>query len=294
MPNTYAYIRYSTDKQTNSLECQWDHIQKRAEHLDMTIDLTRRYVDKAQSGSIKFHLRPQAKALLDVIQEGDTLIVTALDRIGRNLRDLLRVIDGLVEHQVNIHVINFAGISLDMKSAVGRLLVQLLGAVAEFERNLIIERTKNAIETRKAAGLQFNRWKPPGREDSGRKNKNGETLYVYSQSEWDLMAEVYRRHDIEGETWWSIGRDFERRGIRTNNGGLWVRFRKGHDANLVPMQTRCNIYREWLKTNEGKPLECKDGMVFVPHTGPVRPNDVPVITRKPANGKSYSLLSSGQ
>lgn len=295
MPNAYAYIRVSTDKQQNSLGSQADLDIKRAEFLGLELPESRHFVDEARSGSIPLRRRPAGKRLMETIQAGDTLIVTAIDRIARNLRDLLHIFDDLVERGVNVHVINFGGASLDMKSAVGRLLIQILGAIAEFERNMVIERTVAAIAFRRQQGQPVSKYMPPGQEKSTYQAPNGETLYIYSQKEWDLMAEVYRRHDLLGESWYAIGKDFLQRGITTNNGGPWVKISPNprHGSNLRPMQMRYRIYKEWLERNEGRPLECSKGMVFVPVAGPTKPTDAPRVTRRKTNGERPSLLPSG-
>jgi putative DNA-invertase from lambdoid prophage Rac len=294
MPNAFAYIRVSTDKQQNSLDCQADTCRKTAAYLNVELTADNLLVDEARSGTTRLSQRPAGKLLLARVQAGDIVIVTAVDRIARNLRDLLRVVDTLVEKGVRIHVINFGGASLDMTSAVGRLMVQILGAVAEFERNILVERTRAVIAFRKGQGQPVSKYSPPGQEKSKLQTADGEPLYVYSQKEWDLMAEVYRRHDLLHETFYSIGRDFQRRGLKTNNGGEWVRFRKDlHGANTRPMEFRYRVYKDWLEHNEGRTLECNNDMVFVPVAGPVKPRDAPKVARPKLNGQPHSLLSSG-
>lgn len=81
--------------------------------------------------------RPEFNKLLEVLQPGDTLIVTKLDRLARNTEEGIRVIRSLFEKEVKVHVLN---VGLLEDTAMGRFFLQTLLAVAELERNLIIER----------------------------------------------------------------------------------------------------------------------------------------------------------
>jgi DNA invertase Pin-like site-specific DNA recombinase len=83
--------------------------------------------------------RPQFKKLLAELQEGDTLVVTKLDRLARNTKEGIEIIESLFEKGVKVHVLN---VGLLENTTMGRFFLQTLLAVAEMERNLIVERTQ--------------------------------------------------------------------------------------------------------------------------------------------------------
>jgi DNA invertase Pin-like site-specific DNA recombinase len=83
--------------------------------------------------------RPQLKVLLETLKEGDTLVVTKLDRLARNTVEGIEIIRGLFSKGVRVHVLN---VGLLEDTTMGRFFLTTLLAVAEMERNLIIERTQ--------------------------------------------------------------------------------------------------------------------------------------------------------
>jgi DNA invertase Pin-like site-specific DNA recombinase len=127
--------------------------------------------------------RPQLAKLMASLRKGDTVIITKIDRLARSTRELLNL----------IHQIDQAGASLrslgdplfNTASAQGRLLVAVLGAVAEFERELIRERTGAGRQRAMAAGIRFGR-KPKltdhQRREALARRSNGETLAQIARS----------------------------------------------------------------------------------------------------------------
>lgn len=91
--------------------------------------------------------RPELRNAIKALRSGDTLVVTKLDRLARSLRDLLAIVDELEEKGAHLVVLDQGGL-IDTRSSVGRLMIQILGAVAEMERNLISERTREALKGR--------------------------------------------------------------------------------------------------------------------------------------------------
>lgn len=83
--------------------------------------------------------RPQLNKLLEELKKGDKLIVTKLDRLARNTKEGIQIIEMLFEREVKVHVLN---VGLLEDTTMGRFFLQTLLAVAEMERNLIIERTQ--------------------------------------------------------------------------------------------------------------------------------------------------------
>ena len=99
--------------------------------------------------------RPGFNQMLEYVREGDMIYVCSLDRLARNLNDLLETIKGLQERGVSIHFLkeNIL-ISSDVKtSSMSKLILSIMGAVAEFERSLIRERQQEGIDLAKKRGV---------------------------------------------------------------------------------------------------------------------------------------------
>ncbi|WP_242122376.1 recombinase family protein [Sphingomonas lacusdianchii] len=94
--------------------------------------------------------RDQLNDALDFIREGDTLVVTRLDRLARSVGDLHQIIERLTEKKVAFRCLNQSGVDTD--TSTGRLMLSILGAVAAFENDIRRERQIEGIEKAKAAG----------------------------------------------------------------------------------------------------------------------------------------------
>lgn len=136
-----GYARVSTDDQT--LDLQRDAL-KRAK--------CREIYEEHASG--KNTTRPQLEACLKSLREGDTLIVWRLDHLGRSLGDLIRL-----THDLKARGIGFASLTeqIDTRSPSGQLIFHVFGALAEFERNLIRERTLAGLKAARARGRKGGR-----------------------------------------------------------------------------------------------------------------------------------------
>jgi len=82
------------------------------------------------------------------------LVVTKLDRLARSVSDLWQIVEQLEEKQVALRILNM---SLDTSTATGKLMLSMLAAVAEFERDIMLERQKEGIAKAQAAGIKFGR-----------------------------------------------------------------------------------------------------------------------------------------
>jgi DNA invertase Pin-like site-specific DNA recombinase len=109
------------------------------------------FVDLA-SGSVDE--RPELTRLLDQLRPGDTLVTWRLDRLGRSLRHLLELVRLLEERQVGLRSLQE---SIDTQTAGGRLIFHIFGALSEFERALIVERTKAGLASARARGRKGGR-----------------------------------------------------------------------------------------------------------------------------------------
>lgn len=148
MSRTFAYARVSTTDQTpvNQL--------REIEAAGFTVD-KRRIVTESISGSVSANQRTGFAELLLKMEEGDVLIVTKLDRLGRNAMDVRATVETLADRGIRIHCLALGGV--DLTSAAGRMTMQVLNAVAEFERDLLIERTQAGIARAKAEGKTLGR-----------------------------------------------------------------------------------------------------------------------------------------
>jgi DNA invertase Pin-like site-specific DNA recombinase len=94
--------------------------------------------------------RPKLTAALDELREGDTLVVTKLDRLARSMRDLMNIVDQIQERQASLRIV---AMNLDTTTPTGRLMLSMLGSVAQFEREMMLERQREGIAKAKAEGL---------------------------------------------------------------------------------------------------------------------------------------------
>jgi putative DNA-invertase from lambdoid prophage Rac len=115
----------------------------------------RRIVTESISGSVTATERPRFAKLLDRLGPGDVLIVTKLDRLGRNAMDVRSTGDRLANEGVRVHCLALGGV--DLTSAAGKMTMGVLIAVAEFERDLLIERTHAGIARARADGKVMGR-----------------------------------------------------------------------------------------------------------------------------------------
>jgi putative DNA-invertase from lambdoid prophage Rac len=116
-----------------------------------------RFIEENVSGSVAAKGRRGFTKLIERMESGDVLVVTKLDRLGRNAMDVRATVEQLASSGVRVHCLALGGV--DLTSPAGKMTMQVIAAVAEFERDLLIERTQSGIIRAKAAGKQFGR--PP-------------------------------------------------------------------------------------------------------------------------------------
>lgn len=104
------------------------------------------FIDKASG---KLASRPELDKALLMLREGDSLVITKLDRLGRSLKNLITLSEELKERGVALVVLDQG---IDTSTPIGRMFYQILGAVAEFERELIVERTHDGLAAARARG----------------------------------------------------------------------------------------------------------------------------------------------
>jgi putative DNA-invertase from lambdoid prophage Rac len=148
MPRTFAYVRVSTTGQTT--ENQIQEITAAGFSVE-----PHRVIADTVSGSSALEQRPGFMRLLDKLERDDVLIVTKLDRLGRNAMDVRATVDRLGSMGVRVHCLALGGV--DLTSPAGKMTMGVINAVAEFERDLIIERTQSGLARAKAEGTTLGR-----------------------------------------------------------------------------------------------------------------------------------------
>lgn len=148
MTRLFAYCRVSTSDQTTENQVQ--------EIIGAGFAVSpKRIVSETVSGSVAASERKGFTKLLDKLESGDVLVVTKLDRLGRNAMDVRATVERLEESGVKVHCLALGGV--DLTSPAGKMTMQVINAVAEFERDLLIERTNAGIKRAKAEGKPFGR-----------------------------------------------------------------------------------------------------------------------------------------
>lgn len=140
-----GYTRVSTSSQDAQLQLD-SLVAAGVQKRDVFADVT--------SGSRKAVERPGMKKLLEHAVEGDTVVVWRVDRLGRSLIDVLNTVSLLREHGVHVRSISDG---IDPATSTGRLMLNLLATLAEYERELIVERVNAGIAAAKQNGTRFGR-----------------------------------------------------------------------------------------------------------------------------------------
>ncbi|MBK8177211.1 MAG: recombinase family protein [Rhodospirillales bacterium] len=148
MPRTFAYLRVSTTGQTT--ENQLQEIIAAGFQVE-----PRRVVAETVSGGVAATQRRGFARLLDRLEARDVLVVTKLDRLGRNAIDVGATVKKLAEMGVRVHCLALGGV--DLTSSAGKLTMGVINAVAEFERDLLVERTQAGLGRARAEGRKLGR-----------------------------------------------------------------------------------------------------------------------------------------
>jgi len=148
MSRVFAYCRVSTTDQTTDNQA----LEIAAAGFQVT---PQRTVTETISGSIPASERKGFAGLINRLEAGDVLIVTKLDRLGRNAMDVRATVEALSGMGVRVHCLALGGV--DLTSPAGKMTMGVIAAVAEFERDLLVERTQSGLTRAKAAGKTFGR-----------------------------------------------------------------------------------------------------------------------------------------
>lgn len=114
-----------------------------------------RIIMETVSGSVTIARRPEFSRLLEKMEHGDVLIVTKLDRLGRDAIDVASTVADLEEHGIRVHCLALGGV--DLTSSAGKLTMGVINAVTQFERDLLIERTQAGLARAIGEGKRMGR-----------------------------------------------------------------------------------------------------------------------------------------
>lgn len=137
-PILIGYARTSTADQKAGLEAQLRDLKKAG--------CTKVFQEELSSVSTS---RPQLETALEWVRQGDILVVTKLDRLARSVADLVAITEALRKKGVELRIL---AMNLDTATPTGKLMLNLLGSIAEFERELMLERQREGISKARAEG----------------------------------------------------------------------------------------------------------------------------------------------
>jgi DNA invertase Pin-like site-specific DNA recombinase len=143
-----GYMRVSKADGSQVLDLQRDAL--------LAAGVTERHL-YSDTASGKKDDRPGLAACLQALREGDTLVVWKLDRLGRSLRHLVNVVHELTSRDIGLKVLTGQGAAIDTTTPAGKLVFGIFASLAEFERDLISERTRAGLASARARGRKGGR-----------------------------------------------------------------------------------------------------------------------------------------
>ena len=150
-----GYVRVSTGKQDLSMEAQEEKIRLYCQ-LN-SLDLVEVIRERAVTAKIKLNKRPEGSRIEKMLSKGTHHIVSVkLDRLFRNAVDALSHVEEWDAAGISLHLVDLGGMAVNTGSSMGKMLITMLAGWAEFERNIISERTATALSFKKRSGLVYN------------------------------------------------------------------------------------------------------------------------------------------
>ncbi|EDP9940143.1 recombinase family protein [Salmonella enterica subsp. enterica serovar Weltevreden] len=185
MSRTFAYCRVSTEQQDAETQ---SHLLKQArpELVDSRI------VSEQVSGSVAAFQRQGFARLIDRMEAGDTLVVLKLDRLGRDAIDVTETVRALAAREIKVVCLDIG--EVDLTSAAGKLVFGIFCQFAEFERNRIIERTREAITRRREQGLPVGRPVATATTEAVQQCKAGGLSQSQTAKQLDISIPTVKRH----------------------------------------------------------------------------------------------------
>jgi len=186
----YAYVRVSTEAQ--SFSSQKYEINKWAEKQCITIDC---WTTESVSGTVPIEKRKLGRALKRM-KKDDLLVCTEISRLGRNMLMIMSVLNSCAQKSIRIHTIKD---NFDLSNNINSKIIAFAFALAaEIERNLISQRTKEALADRKAAGVVLGRPKGSSVKKAVIENNLDEILRLQSQGE--SLTQIAYRFNVHRNT----------------------------------------------------------------------------------------------
>lgn len=192
MARTFAYCRVSTADQTT------DNQVAEIGGAGFNVE-PKRIVTETVSGSVPAMERKGFAKLLDRLEADDVLLVTKLDRLGRNAMDVRATVERLAAEGVRVHCLALGGV--DLTSPAGKMTMGVIAAVAEFERDLLIERTQSGLVRAKAEGKRLGRpmaLTEMQQAEIAAKRKAGSSIRALAKEYGTSIASVQRAEVREG------------------------------------------------------------------------------------------------
>ena len=191
MTRVFAYCRVSTSGQTTDNQIQ--EIAAAGFHV-----MPMRAITETISGSVAANERAGFRKLQEKLEAGDVLIVTKLDRLGRNAMDVRQTVEVLSKLGVKVQCLALGGV--DLTSPAGKMTMAVISAVAEFERDLLIERTQAGLARAKSEGKVLGRPRAltdAERADALQRLSAGEAVAAVARALKTSRATVMRVRDAQ-------------------------------------------------------------------------------------------------
>jgi DNA invertase Pin-like site-specific DNA recombinase len=206
-----AYIRVSTGKQDLSLEAQEERVKAYCTAFGLElVDVIR---ERAVTGKVKLDKRPEGSRIAKLTAAGVCHIVSLkLDRLFRNAVDALNHTEEWEKAGISLHLVDMGGQSINTGTSIGKMLLTMLAGFAEFERNMIAERTTAALNFKKRSGRVYNH-----------------VPYGFLAEDGNLIADaaeqavIARMRDLRGQgiSYNEIANALNADSVATKQGGVW-------------------------------------------------------------------------
>lgn len=217
----WGYARASMTHQECSPEIQEARFLERLKRGDIPGQLAEVVKEHASAVEIRWNKRPGFSRLMQMMQEGDQLLVWRLDRLDRSFYGVIAAADWLLAHKIKVRSLEErGGHELELDSLAGKAFLMAMALGAEMSATHLKEATAAGRKWRKENGLAYCKNPGFGRR---RAHRNGKKYDVWDEDECRQIREIYQRYKA-GESIPRIGMDFYLRGERTAAGRPWVRY----------------------------------------------------------------------
>ena len=214
-----AYIRVSSQRQADegvSLDAQKRRILDYANFKNIPLDEDDIIIERGVSGGIPLWDRPKGRALKRKLSSGQYqhLISMKIDRLFRVTSDMLNTVDDLNDSGIDLHIVDMGGQAIDTTTAIGRLFLTIVGAMAEMERGLISERTQEGMNQLKAMNKKFTQsiygW-----------DETEQGTLVPNWNEQNVIDYMYWQVEKNGMSATSVAKHLNKEGLKGKRGGKW-------------------------------------------------------------------------